>query len=107
MLHLYSTGTSAYCMAGRLESSYDDYDDSSRPFYMPTAGTPRTLSVLDFPTHLVQGPRGHHQAALYGLGCLTGAYCVSARRCRDKDRRETTLDRRNQPIFTNNLYKTQ
>ena len=89
--------------SSRHESSYDD---SSRHmttrvvlFVCPLRALPAPHSVLDFPTHLVQGPRGHHQAALYGLGCVTGDYCVSDRRCRDRDRRETTLDRRNQPIL--------
>ena len=48
---------------------------------MPTAASPRTLSVSDFPTFSVQGPRGHHQAALqpfsgdhrWGSVCLASA----------------------------------
>ena len=46
----------------------NDYPGS--PFCMHAAGSWRTLSVLDFRTNLVQGPRGHHQAALLlaGLG---------------------------------------
>eukprot|EP01043_Picozoa_sp_COSAG02_P009369 COSAG02_NODE_316_length_24889_cov_9.418556_17_plen_172_part_00 len=82
--------SSAYCMSGRPRPSFDG---RGRPFSLPTAGTPRTLSVLNFPTNLVQGPRGHHPAALYQLGCVTGNYCVSGQRCRDRVRRGTTLRR--------------
>ena len=48
---------------------------------MPTAARRRTPSVWDFPTFSVQGPRGHHQAALqpfsgghrWGFVCLASA----------------------------------
>ena len=78
---------------GGLPGYSKSYDYLGSHFSLLAAGTPRTLSVLDFPTNLVQGPRGHHQAALYQLATPTGIYCVSDRRCRDRDRRETTLDR--------------
>ena len=68
---------SAYCMPGRPRPSFDGL---GRHFFMPTAPRRRTLSASDFRTFSVQGPRGHHQAALqpFSGGHRWGTVCLAS-----------------------------
>ena len=56
------------------------YDYPGSHFSLLTAARPRTLSVPDFPTFSVQGPRGHHQAALqpFSGGHRWGSVCLAS-----------------------------